>query len=137
MRAVLSWVLLGLMVIPLGWFTPAAFAQELNFFDLFNLTEREDGYFSMVNQADHTVLLRTARILHVGTGFIDSENRRFRVTAIEGDIARAERLEKEGRKRLPPAELWRKLRSCRSRGISSRIWMKRIRRRRIRRITRK
>lgn len=101
MRAVLSWVLLGMMVIPLGWFTPAAFAQELNFFDLHNLTEREDGYFSMVNRDDNALVLRTARILHVGTEFIDRDNRRFRVTAIEGDIAWAEQLEEEGPEAAP------------------------------------
>ena len=47
----------------------------------------------MVDREDRSVLLQTARILQVGSEFIDTENRRFRVAAIEGDTALAERID--------------------------------------------
>ncbi|MEW5784859.1 MAG: stage II sporulation protein P, partial [Bacillota bacterium] len=93
MKAVLTWVVLGLMAFSWGGLLiPHAASQEHDFFDLLNQSERTDGYFSMLNQADGAVLLRTARILHVGNEFIDRSNRRFRVTSIENDTAWAEEI---------------------------------------------
>ncbi len=93
MKTALTWALLGLMVLSPGWFPTRVSSQELDFFDLFNLTERTDGYYTMVDQADGSVLLHTARIMRVGTEFIDSGNRRFRVVTIEEDTAVAERID--------------------------------------------
>lgn len=85
MKTALTWILLGYMLLSPGWFSPRASSQELDFFDLFNLTERRDGYYTMVDQADGSVLLHTARLMQVGTEFIDSGNQRFRVISIEED----------------------------------------------------
>ncbi|HOP69210.1 MAG TPA: stage II sporulation protein P [Bacillota bacterium] len=75
-----------------------AFAAQ-EYFELQRLDERDDGgYFQMKNINDGSVIMRTARLLHPGNEYIDSDNSRYRVIAVEGDIAWAKRLE-EGEER--------------------------------------
>ncbi len=93
MKRAMTRLIAILLLLSPGWFPQAASSQELNFFCLRNLTERTEGYYTMVDREDRSVLLRTARILQVGSEFIDSENRRFRVAAIEDDTALAERID--------------------------------------------
>jgi stage II sporulation protein P len=93
-KKAISRVIIGLIAIAIGWFPQSTSTQELDFFDLFNMSERIDGsYFTMIDQADGSVLLKTARILKVGTEFIDSRNRLYRVVSIKEDTAVAEWIE--------------------------------------------
>lgn len=78
----------------------AVLAQE-DFFDMFNLDEREEGFFEMVDERDGSTILRTARIMHVGDEFIDAKNRLFRVVEIRGNLAIA-RFIRNVKLALPP-----------------------------------
>lgn len=71
--------------------------QELDFFDLINQTERRDGFFVMRNEKDGTLILRTARLLHPGDGFIDPDNDYYRVVRLEEDTAWAHLVESDAR----------------------------------------
>lgn len=78
------------------------------FFDLFNLSESADGYYTMKDRQDRSVILRTARILHPGDEYIDRDNRHFRVVMIEEKTAWAEQVKSKNRrlkssKGLPPS----------------------------------
>jgi len=87
-RAISALIMLSTVFLP-----SAASSQELDFYDLFNLTERRDGYYTMIDQADGSELLRTARILRVGTEFVDRQNRLFRVVSVTEDRAIAQKIE--------------------------------------------
>lgn len=67
-------------------------AAEKHFFDLFNLSESGDGFYTMRDRADSAVILRTARILHPGDEYIDEGNRCFRVVMIDQQTAWVERI---------------------------------------------
>lgn len=67
-------------------------AAEKSFFDSFNLSESSDGYYTMKDREDHSVVLRTARILHPGDEYIDAENRHFRVVMLEEKTAWVDRI---------------------------------------------
>jgi stage II sporulation protein P len=97
MRAALIWTTAALLIISLALPAAGATPRLEDYFDLSNLTERTDGYFTMRNRADGSVLLVTARILHAGNKFIDRENNLYRVTAIEEDTAWAEYNGKAGK----------------------------------------
>ena len=71
-------------------------AAERNFFDLFNNSESSDGYYTMKERKDSTVILRTARILHPGDEYIDEANRHFRVVMLEEKTAWVDRIESGG-----------------------------------------
>ena len=71
-------------------------AAEKSFFDSFNLSESSDGYYTMKNQKDNSVVLKTARILHPGDEYIDEENRHFRVVMLEEKIAWVEQIGSQG-----------------------------------------
>lgn len=67
-----------------------------NFYDLFNLSESDDGHYTMKDRADNAVILRTAWILHPGDSFIDEDNRHFRVVSIDERTAWAEQIGSAG-----------------------------------------
>ncbi len=71
-------------------------AAEKSFFDSFNLSESSDGYYTMKDRKDNTVVLRTARILHPGDEYIDAENRHFRVVMLEEKTAWADQIGSQG-----------------------------------------
>lgn len=87
-RTVLAALLLSMIFLP-----GRAASQVMSYFDQENLTERRDGYFTMRDRADGTVIMRTARILHAGNEYLDRLNRHFRVVSIEEDSAWAELIE--------------------------------------------
>lgn len=72
---------------------------ELDFFDLSNDTERRDGFYIMRDEADGSLVLRTARLLHVGDQFINRDNNHYRVVRLDGDTAWARLVEEAGRTR--------------------------------------
>lgn len=67
--------------------------EYLEYFDLHNLTEREEGYYTVKHEDDGEVVLRTARKLQVGDEYIDAENRHFRIVSIDEDTAWASLVE--------------------------------------------
>ncbi|HPU00327.1 MAG: stage II sporulation protein P [Firmicutes bacterium] len=92
MKAIHKRWLVPVLILLLGAFAAGSEAAE-NFFDLFNLTESIDGYYTMKDLKDGSPVLRTARILHVGDEFIDEQNRHFRVVKLEEKTAWAEQVE--------------------------------------------
>lgn len=70
-------------------------AAALDFFDLFNLSESSGSYYTVKDRRDRSVVLRTARILHLGDTYIDEGNRHFRVVEMDGQTAWAEQFESE------------------------------------------
>lgn len=70
---------------------------EENFFDLFNRVEREEGYYSVVDEEDGRIILRTARILHVGDEYINRENHLYRIVSIKEDLAMARKIRQDTR----------------------------------------
>lgn len=97
MRPASIWIKVFAVLISLSLLCCSTVSGELNYFDLLNLTEREDGYYTMRDRANGTVLLLTARILHVGNEFLDRDNRHYRVVEIEEDTAWAELIENASR----------------------------------------
>lgn len=71
-------------------------SAEKNFFDLSNLSESGDGFYTMKDRQDGSVILRTARILHPGDEYIDEANRYFRVVMLEENTAWVEQIEEKG-----------------------------------------
>lgn len=94
MKAAFYRAVLLLMVLLLGAVSFGSAARP-NFFDLFNLSESSDGYYTMKNRKDNSVILRTARILHPGDQYMNQDNRHFRVVMIEEKIAWVEQIEPE------------------------------------------
>ncbi len=84
----------------LAAFGPAAAETpaELHFFDQFNLTERQDGFYSMRDESDGALILRTARLLRPGDRFIDPGNNHYRIVRLEEDTAWARLVEEGGRR---------------------------------------
>src|SRR5690554_151374 len=75
-----------LLAIPL----PVASQEQADdYFERFNLCERDDGKWSTMISDDGTVLMRTARIVHAGDQWIDGDNNAWVVTRVEGDFAYA------------------------------------------------
>ena len=70
-------------------------AAEKYFFDLFNFSESSDGYYTMKDRKDSSVILRTARILHPGDEYIDQANRHFRVVMLEEKTAWVEQIKSQ------------------------------------------
>ncbi|RQD73217.1 MAG: stage II sporulation protein P [Candidatus Syntrophonatronum acetioxidans] len=67
--------------------------EELDFFELFNLDERDDGeYYTMVDDEGNTIM-KTARHLHQGDSFIGSDDELFEVYKVEDNIAYARQAE--------------------------------------------
>ncbi|HOA35785.1 MAG TPA: stage II sporulation protein P [Bacillota bacterium] len=83
------------LVILLGAFAAGSKAAE-NFFDLFNLSESRDGYYTMKDLKDGSPVLRTARILHPGDEYIDEANRYYRVVRLEEKTAWVEQVKSKG-----------------------------------------
>ena len=83
------------LVILLGAFAAGSKAAE-NFFDLFNLSESRDGYYTMEDLKDGSPVLRTARILHPGDEYIDEANRYYRVVRLEEKTAWVEQVKSKG-----------------------------------------
>ncbi len=83
-----------------------AFEYDFDFFELHNLDEREEGYYSVKHEKDGEVILRTARKLHVGDEFIDRHNRHFEITSIEEDTAWASLKREEASIRVPFQEVF-------------------------------
>lgn len=83
-------VLLGVLLLSVISFSSAA---TPNYFDLFNQSEISEGYYTMINRKDNSVILRTARILHPGDQYIDQDNRHFRVLMVDEKKAWAEQIE--------------------------------------------
>lgn len=86
MRWCLYLFLAVLLAIPLP---VAGQEQAEDYFELFNLCERDDGKWYTLIADDGTVLMRTARIVHAGDQWIDSNNNLWLVTRVEGDYAYA------------------------------------------------
>lgn len=84
---------------------PLTGAAALNFFDLLNLSESSESYYTVKDRRDRSVILRTARILHLGDTYIDEGNRHFRVVELEGQTAWAERIDSES-SRLESSEMF-------------------------------
>lgn len=84
---------------------PLTGAAALNFFDLLNLSESSESYYTVKDRRDRSVILRTARILHLGDTYIDEGNRHFRVVELEGQTAWAERIDSES-SRLESSEIF-------------------------------
>ena len=82
--------LLGVLLLSVISFSSAA---TPNYFDLFNQSESSEGYYTMINRKDNSVILRTARILHPGDQYIDQDNRHFRVLMVDEKKAWAEQIE--------------------------------------------
>lgn len=61
------------------------------FFDLISLDTRDDGGVYTITDEQGNVLMRTARHVHVGDGWIGMDNRRWVVFDVEGDEATAKR----------------------------------------------
>jgi len=56
-KRAINWVFSGLIALAVGWSPLSGSTQELDFFDLFNMSERIDGsYYTMIDQADGSVL---------------------------------------------------------------------------------
>lgn len=66
----------------------------LKFFDLYNPSESSEGYYTMKDRGDDSVVLRTARILHPGDCYIDQDNRHFRVVMIDKKTAWVEQIDR-------------------------------------------
>lgn len=58
-----------------------------DYFELSELDERSDGFYVMKDLQTEAIIMRTARIIHPGDEYINSENKLYRVEKIEGDIA--------------------------------------------------
>ncbi len=80
------------LLLSASFFSGAA-AKEHYFFDLFNHSESSDGYYTMKERKESTVILRTARILHPGDEYIDEANRHFRVIMLEEKTAWVDQIE--------------------------------------------
>lgn len=63
------------------------------YFELTELDERKDGFYIMKDLQTKEIIMRTARIIHPGDEYINSENKLYRVEKIEGDIAWAHFIE--------------------------------------------
>ncbi len=90
-RAICVAICLTALLVLTGQLTGAA----ADFFDLFNPSESSEGYFTVRDRQDRSVVLRTARILHQGDRYIDEDNRHFRVVEIDGQTAWAEQIADE------------------------------------------
>lgn len=84
-------VLLAALLLHGGQFGAAALPD---YFDLSNSTESGEGYYTVRDRADSSVILRTARILHPGDDYIDQDNRHFRVVMIDERTAWAEQIDR-------------------------------------------
>lgn len=89
MMLAVGWLVVALLVSPVE-------AVNSDYFDLHHLDERTEGYFSLKDEASGQVILSTARLLHAGDQFIDSQNRCFLVTRIDQDTAWAKLKQEEG-----------------------------------------
>ena len=70
---------------------PKPTASELfeEFFDFINLTElREGQYYTMVDN-ENNVIVKTARIMHVGDQFLNNKNQQFRVYEVDRETLTA------------------------------------------------
>ncbi|NLJ86670.1 MAG: hypothetical protein GX322_09550 [Firmicutes bacterium] len=54
---------------------------------IIGLFERTDGgYFTLIDEESHNMVTNSARVLDIGDAYIDSNNHRYEVTRIDGDI---------------------------------------------------
>src|SRR5690554_1236951 len=92
MKAIINRASVLVLTLLLGAFICSSAAAEKYFFDLFNHSESSDGYYTMKDRKDSSVVLRTARILHPGDEYIDEANRHFRVVMLEEKTAWVEQI---------------------------------------------
>ncbi len=92
MKAIFNRASVLVLTLLLGAFICSSAAAEKYFFDLFNHSESSDGYYTMKDRKDSSVVLRTARILHPGDEYIDEANRHFRVVMLEEKTAWVEQI---------------------------------------------
>ncbi len=96
-----QFIILAILVL-LGWgglmpalpATPAQAVSE-DYFDLHALSEREEGFFVLKDEATGEVIMSTARVLQVGDQFIDGRNRSYLISRIDQDTAWAGRTAEE------------------------------------------
>jgi stage II sporulation protein P len=89
-------VLLASAVLFFGIYSSPAKAENdvFDFFDLHNLDQKPEGFFSMKDLDNKETIMRTARTMHAGDEYINRNNYFFHVEKIEGDIAWAKNLGK-------------------------------------------
>jgi stage II sporulation protein P len=68
--------------------------EKLDFFELRDLDEKPEGFFSMKDKDTKEVIMRTARVMHVGDEYISQKNYFYRVESIDEEIAWAHNLGK-------------------------------------------
>lgn len=80
------------LILAVGLAIPLSVAsqeQAEEYFELFNLCERDDGkWYTMVDE-EGAVLMRTARVVHAGDQWIGQDNRAWVVYKVEEDTAYA------------------------------------------------
>lgn len=70
------------------WSLPrGGLVYAVDYFDLIQRDEIEDGYFTMKDLDSKETIMKTARIIHPGDKYINHENRFYRVERVEGNVA--------------------------------------------------